>query len=187
MALIGRDEARKLVDELKAALVAVDEKWRLVLHTEAWRSLGYDSLRSFWREEMAGVRVGDPNALTSIAYRMFDEGADELEVATHVTGMGGVAIANALAGHRASLPPQNLVAGMRVSRPLTPVPGPDETLVSAHLRVKERARPSILRVYMTNDELREVRAAEKQISSEGLGDLFRQLILAQVRALRDGR
>lgn len=91
---ITAETAQQLWETLRANLLDARKAVTEIIETEAWKPLGYNTLREAWTDRMTGVEVNLVTAtLVEVVYAMIDEGGTDMEIATAVKGIGPTIVA----------------------------------------------------------------------------------------------
>lgn len=84
---MDKQEAERLWDEFRGALMHGERVLKDIIDNRAWEPMGYDSFVECYMDRMAGVRLATDAVKAEVIYALFDSGLDD-EATTTVLGPG---------------------------------------------------------------------------------------------------
>ena len=97
--------AEQLVQQLRQGLLATQDALEKIIHGRAWEALGYASFRELWDDRLADIELTGVMRAT-VVYALFNEGANDEQVATTVKGVGGQTVTALRQAHQHGLTPK---------------------------------------------------------------------------------
>ena len=151
---ISKKAASELWDSLREALVNAEDSIKKIIAAKAWEPLGYDTFLDAWADRMQGVRLATNGMAAHVVYQMLSEGASDADIATAVTGVGGVTVRTLREKKGRGIPPENV----------------NMHPVRRHER-RNPAPPSVLKVELTAEEIGRYKALARVQGSATLSSI----------------
>lgn len=157
--MITANEAKALVNSLRAGLLTLSTTLPKIVETRAWEPLGYVSLVELWRAELGDLDLsGAPRA--AAVYALLEAGATDGEVVECVKGVGPVSAARyrlGFAGGMSHADAAKLASASSTTEKAAPKrpahSRPDDSYVQGHYRRPSRPQHRIVLEGFSSDEL----------------------------------
>lgn len=112
--MTNQTDAQHMWETLRSNLLDARKALTQIIETEAWKPLGYTTLREAWTDRMTDVELSVTGTVIELVYAMLAEDGTDMEIADAVKGVGPTIVAtlrrqrdNGVPAELASLRPYN--------------------------------------------------------------------------------